>query len=391
MAGCRVCGGTEEGLGLSALWSILTCSSREAGAGEEEADDGINYSRISRRYDLVFEDRRKSYLGRPGEEESPLHAQGVLLTAKAMHWDALPKVNTHDMVTKFIEKIEKQPLISNHQHEAYTPTVPLSDEEAARMKTALLTWQSYNGGTVTLRQPLISNHQHEAYTPTVPLSDEEAARMKTALLTWQSYNGGTVTLRQLFNLYVVMDRIFKPVFEDKMTSLAGWSSTSPPRWNGESLTIHELLSDLWAGHVLLYGELTPNHTNIAPVLFDLTHFFGAVEEVGLDGKVVTRAKPSAVSTDREAAPASGAGAAAARETDGPAAAAGREASDAPGGDAPDMTRPPERFRWTADFRLAYRTIVWLLREQVSPWDERRSASWYNPEILADAPSSSRPA
>lgn len=347
MAGCRVCGGTEEGLGLSALWSILTCSSREAGAGDEEADDGINYSRISRRYDLVFEDRRKSYLGRPGEEESPLHAHGMLLTAKAMHWDALPKVNAHDMVTKFIEKIEKQ--------------------------------------------PLISNHQHESYTPTVPLSDEEAARMKTALLTWQSFNGGSVTLRQLFNLYVVMDRIFKPVFEDKMTSLAGWSSTSPPRWNGESLTIHELLSDLWAGHVLLYGELTPNHTNIAPVLFDLTHFFGAVEEVSLDGKVVTREKPSVVSTDRAGSPASGAGAAASHAAAGPAAAAAHEAGGPSGAASPDMTRPPERFRWTTDFRLAYRTIVWLLREQVSPWDERRGASWYNPEILADAPSSSRPA
>lgn len=347
MAGCRVCGGTEEGLGLSALWSILTCSSREAGAGEVETDDGINYSRISRRYDLVFEDQRKSYLGRPGEEQSPLHADGMLLTARAMHWEALPKVNAHDMVAKFIEKIEKQ--------------------------------------------PLISNHQHESYTPTVPLSDEEAARMKTALMSWQAFNGGSVTLRQLFNLYVVMDRIFKPVFEDKMTSLAGWSSTSPPRWNGESLTIHELLSDLWAGHVLLYGELTPNHTNIAPVLFDLTRFFGAVEEVSPDGKVITRAAPSAVSTDREGAPASGAGAAASHAAAGSAAATSHAAGDAPESAAPDMSRPPERFRWTADFRLAYRTIVWLLREQVSPWEERRGASWYNPEILADAPASSRPA
>jgi len=236
------------------------------------------------------------------------------LTKEALSWSVLPEASRSDMIDKFIGKIEKHPP------------------------------RGSSGVDV--------------------LTAEERSRMKAALQAWQAAHASNVSLRDLFNLYVVMDRVFKPVFEDKMTSLAGWTDRAPPRWKGETLTIHELLSDLWAGHVLLYGELTPNHSNVAPVLYDLIHYFGAVDEVGEGGAP-------------EGPPAAASGAGASPRGAGAVASAASSESGATSSTGATMSRPPARFRWTDDFHLVYRTIVWLLREQVTPWEERTSDSWHD--------------
>jgi hypothetical protein len=292
-----VCGGSEEGLGLSALWSLLTCTSgRDEGshaAALGGADDGINYSRISQRYDVVYHNRFHYQNASSGLEDLPAQ-QTECLTKVAASWGVLPTKD--NMLDDFLAKIEVKPAAASESLYTYDPAAEaLSLADRTDMRTCLLKWRE--------RAP---------------------------------------TMRELFNLYVVMDRMWKPVIEEKATSLDGWSTEAPPRWNGTDLSIDALLEDLWSGQVFLYGELTPNHENLMPILRDLIDVFHAATD----------------KTSRADGSESGAGA--------------------------SSSKTIEVIRWTERFHPVYRTIVWLMREQVRPWGEREGASWFNPEEASKA-------
>jgi hypothetical protein len=318
MAGCKMCGGSEEGLGLAALWSVLTCSGQGSGGSDEDdvPDDGINYARISERYDIVFRDRHdfRSVGGR--SEAADVVKMSGCLTKAAMDRPVLPMSSA--MLDAFLAKIEKRPPDALETEYTHDPAAfPLSEGEVAYMRDRFIRWRD-----------------------AVP--------------------GRPPTVRELFNLYVVLDRIWKPVFEEKSTALAGWSHASPPRWKGEALSIDELLADLWSGHVLLYGELTPTHTNLAPILFDLIVIFGAATDLSTGDA----AADGAVRVDVVVGSAS--------------ASSSSSAAESGAVTAPTTSRvqPPDRFQWTRNFQLVYRSLVWLLREQVTPWTKRTSDSWH---------------
>jgi len=298
MAGCRVCGGSEEGLGLSALWSLLTCTGgRDEGASATVgvADDGINYSRISQRYDVVYHNRFHFPNAASGLEDLPAQ-QTECLTKLAASWGVLPSQDI--MLDRFLSKIEIKPAAASESLYTFDPAAEaLSLAEREDMRTRLLKWRE--------RSP---------------------------------------TMRELFNLYVVMDRMWKPVIEEKATSLDGWNTMAPPRWNGADLSIDALLEDLWSGQVFLYGELTPNHENLTPILGDLIDIFGAA----------TDESPKAAASGEGAAPGSA------------------------------TSKSIEVVRWTERFQPVYRVIVWLMREQVRPWTERDGAGWFSPEETSKA-------
>lgn len=315
MAGCKMCGGSEEGLGLAALWSVLTCSGQGGAGSDEDAegDDGINYARISERYDITFHDRHDFRSSGGRSEAADLVKMPGCLTKAAMDRPVLPMSTA--MLDDFLGKIEKRPPDALETEYTHSPAAfPLSEDEAAYMRERFIRWRD----AIPSKPP---------------------------------------TVRDLFNLYVVLDRIWKPVFEEKSTALAGWSHASPPRWKGEALSIDELLADLWSGHVLLYGELTPTHTNLAPILYDLIVTFGAAEDLSTgDVAAAPSGRVDVVVGSPDAVVSAAAAAAAASAT--------------------SRSQPPERFQWTTKFQLVYRCLVWLLREQVTPWPKRTSDSWH---------------
>lgn len=266
------------------------------------ADDGINYSRISQRYDVVFQPRADFRNAARGLEDLPAQ-QTECLTKLAASWGVLPSQDL--MLTKFLEKIEIKPAGASESLYTYDPAAET-------------------------------------------LSVEDREDMRARLIRWRDRSTPPPSMRELFNLYVVMDRMWKPVIEEKASSMEGWSTLAPPRWNGVDLSIDELLADLWSGQVFLYGELTPTHENLTPILRDLIDVFGAAADVSSEGEQV----------------------------DGDGASSGSG--------VPAKTTVPEVIRWTDRFHPVYRTIVWLMREQVRPWKDRDSSSWFSTEESAKA-------
>lgn len=238
----------EDGVGLSALWSLITCGAGREGAEDAEragemwtADgvDGIVWSRVSK-YDTGIV---KDAIARPLIPQSD-----VLL------WE-------------FVCKIEVEPA-----------DVPGPDDSPSRL---------YN--------------------------DEERQFAFNMLWSWREKCDPKPTMREVFDVFLVMDRMMKPVIEQK-EGYTGFTDDAPPRWMGCTLSLDELITDLWTGHVLFYGENTITTASLASTVATLVWPLGAAE-------VLDRIRSDDPSSEISA------------------------------------------IRWTPKFKLVYRTIAWLLREQ----------------------------